>query len=101
MRKILASLLVVLSSCTYDTAPVVVPPSGYPEQVEKIIIARCATEGCHTAVSKGAAAGLDLETWDAMFEGTRAGAVVIPHRPDFSPLLYFTNVDSTIGIVAK
>lgn len=96
-------ILVLLSACKYDTAvqPVSEVKSGYPSQVEKIILTRCAVEGCHTPKDKSAAAGLDLATWNAMFEGTNNGAVVIPHRPDFSTLLYFTNVDSTLGIVAQ
>jgi YVTN family beta-propeller protein len=96
-------LLLGFASCKYDTAedPAPVAVTGYPDQVEKIIISKCATEGCHTTQSKAAAAGLDLETWSAMFEGTNNGAIVIPHRPDFSTLLYFTNVDSMLGIFTQ
>jgi len=86
-----------ISGCTYDTLEK--DESQYPTEVAKIITTKCATPGCHNTTSKDAAAGLDLSSWDAMFVGTNNGAVTIPGRIDFSTLLYFTNTDSTQGIV--
>ncbi len=95
-----AIVLVLLSSCTYDQyEPVVVTSSGYPTEVESIIVGKCATAGCHNTISKNAAAGLDLSNWEVMFEGTNNGAVTIPYRSDFSTICYFTNVDSALGLV--
>jgi YVTN family beta-propeller protein len=101
MRKFWWIFIFVLSACRNDNVEEMMPKAstGFPADVEKIIVAKCAAEGCHTPQSKAAAAGLDLATWSAMFEGTNNGAVVIPRRADFSTLLYFTNVDSTLGLV--
>ena len=99
-RLILAVVCLFLYGCKYDKYEALVPSNnGYPPEVEKIIIGKCSTPGCHTTISKNAAAGLDLSSWDVMFDGTSNGAVVIPYRSDFSTLCYFTNVDSTLGLV--
>ena len=104
MKFIFPALFIALlfSSCRNDKVEDMIPPetSGYPAEVDNIIITRCATEGCHNEQSKDAAAGLDLSTWKAAFNGTNNGSVVIPGRPDFSTLLYFTNVDSSLGLVS-
>lgn len=91
-------LFLIVSSCRYDVyeAPAV---TNYPDDVAIIITGKCATAGCHNEVSSIGAAGLDLSTWEACYRGTNNGAVVIPRRPDFSTLLYFTNTDSTKGLV--
>ena len=95
-------LLLAFSGCTYDTFDDTVSVStGYPPAVENIVIGKCATAGCHNTASKDAAAGLDLSSWEVMFNGTNNGAVTIPYRSDFSLMCYYTNVDSTIGIVAQ
>lgn len=62
------------------------------------MINKCATSGCHNSLSKDAAAGLNLESWETMFEGSRNGPVVIPYRDDFSSLLFFTNTYDDLGI---
>ncbi len=73
----------------------------YPPEINEIIIGKCATAGCHNQTSKDAAAGLDLSTWQAMFNGTRNGAVTIPFSPQHSPLFYFINTDSMAGVVQQ
>ena len=78
MKKIAALLLLSLTcGCKYDVyeEPLV---TNYPDNVSKIMTDNCATSGCHNATSKDGAAGLDLSTWDAMFDGTNNGAVTIP-----------------------
>jgi YVTN family beta-propeller protein len=97
---LLFSFGLFLSSCRYDVyeAPVV---SNYPDDVDAIITGKCATAGCHNDVSSVGAAGLDLSTWESLYKGTTNGAVVIPRRTDFSTLLYFTNTDSTKGLVVQ
>jgi len=84
-------------SCTYDKAEPSYEDSGFPNEIGKIIIQKCATAGCHNEQSKDGAAGLSLASWDKMFEGSRAGAVVIPYRPDFSTLIYYINTYQEIG----
>lgn len=75
--------------------------TDYPEEVEAIIIKNCATAGCHNGTSKAGAGGLDLSTWDRLFEGGNGGSVVVPYRPDFSTLFYYTNTDSNLGLVLE
>lgn len=103
LRKLLpVVLLFLIPSCVYDKFDTVVPVStGYPSHIEPIIVGKCATAGCHNTASKDAAAGLDLSNWEVMFNGTNNGAVVIPYRSDYSTLCYFTNVDSTLGLVVQ
>jgi YVTN family beta-propeller protein len=92
--------LLFFASCRYDVyeAPVV---TNYPDDVDAIITGKCATAGCHNDVSSVGAAGLDLSTWEACYRGTNNGAIVIPRRSDFSTMLYFTNTDSTKGLVVQ
>ncbi len=73
--------------------------NGYPLEVGKIIINKCATAGCHTDKSKEAAAGLSLESWTSLFQGSRNGnTAVIPFRADLSFLMYFSNTYNDLGI---
>ncbi len=91
--------LLVLATCTKDVGKLQssVKEHHYPEQIANIILNKCATSGCHNQISKDAAAGLNLETWNTLFEGSRGGAVVIPYRTDFSTLLFYTNSYSQFG----
>src|SRR5258706_91295 len=69
----------------------------YPDNVGEIFINTCAVAGCHNTASKEAAGGLDMSSWDKMFEGGHNNEPVIPYRTDFSYLMYFINTDSTTG----
>ncbi len=86
-------------SCKYDKIEVVADSTGYPAEVENILINKCATSGCHNAQSYLSCGKLSFETWDKMFEGGSSGAVAIPFRPDYSTLLFFTNTDTSKGLV--
>jgi DNA-binding beta-propeller fold protein YncE len=95
-----ASFFIFLfQSCTYEKADVDIEHTGYPLTVENIIVNKCATTGCHNNESYLSSSGLNLVSWDKMFEGNTGGAVAIPFRPDFSTLCYFTNTDSSKGLV--
>ncbi|MFK7808295.1 MAG: YncE family protein [Saprospiraceae bacterium] len=72
---------------------------GYPAEVSQIITTKCATAGCHNDISRVAAAGLSMKTWDRLFEGSRGGSAVVPYRTDQSFLLFFVNTDPEKGIV--
>lgn len=72
--------------------------TGYPADIERIIVDKCATSGCHNNASYKAAGGLNLTTWEQLFNGGTTGAVVIPYRPDFSTLCYYTNTDTNLGV---
>lgn len=94
----LLATLSMACSCTWDNFEELSQKSGYPAEIEEIIVTSCAVSGCHTDKSRDAAAGLSLETWDRMFEGGRGGATVIPYRSDYSTLFYYVNTDSTLGL---
>lgn len=92
------SLLIAFSaaSCKRDE---LTAPSHFPAEVEAILVQNCATEGCHTAQGADLAGGLNLETWEGLFKGTRGGSAVVPYAPEMSYLLYSINTDSTVGPV--
>lgn len=94
-------VLSVFLSCTKDVGKNKLDSGehGYPDAVAQIMINKCATSGCHNTKSKDAAAGLNLETWSDLFKGSRAGAVVIPYRTDFSTLIYYTNSFNQYGTI--
>jgi YVTN family beta-propeller protein len=88
---LLAAGVSVIFSCRKDEPAVDLEASGFPSAVGKIILGKCATAGCHNDISYEANAGLNLSSWDKMFEGGRGGACVIPYRPDFSTCMFFVN----------
>jgi len=97
------SLLIVgitLHACKPDDPVIDIEASSYPGEVGKLILTKCATKGCHNDKSKEGAAGLNLETWDKLFEGTRNGAAVIPFSPAQSTLFLFTNTYAHLGVSA-
>lgn len=91
-------LILLLSACTKDVGRID-DGSLYPAPVSKIMSTRCAITGCHNTISREAAAGLSLKTWESAFEGSRNGAVIIPFRPDFSTLCFYTNSFPEMGPV--
>ncbi|MDP1801954.1 MAG: YncE family protein [Bacteroidota bacterium] len=99
---ILVVLLIIITllfalSCRKDIGKIDLSDKGYPQEIGEIIVKKCATSGCHDDISKEAAGGLSLTSWEKMFEGSRGGAVVIPFRPDYSTLIYYTNSYSEFG----
>ena len=95
LNFILVSLL-LFTSCVKDNDKI--DTADYPEQVGKIIKGRCATSGCHNSASSEAAGGLNLTTWNDLFNGTRNGPAVVPFRADYSLLSYYVNSFSDLGI---
>lgn len=100
-RSVAAVLLLatLLGACAYDKEADLY--HGYPEEVGAILRTRCATTGCHNAQSADACAGLNLETWEALFHGSRGGSAVIPYSPEMSFLLYAVNTDSAQGPILR
>lgn len=86
-----------LSGCKVDSPIIDVDGSGYPEEVGKIVLTKCAISGCHNNKSKDGAAGLSLLTWENLFEGTRNGAAVIPYSHTQSTFFLFTNTYTDQG----
>lgn len=87
----------ILYSCTKDKGKSDYSGAGFPQEIGEIIIKKCATAGCHNDVSRKAAAGVSLISWDRMFEGSVSGAIVIPYRPDLSTFIYYVNSYSEFG----
>lgn len=87
-------------SCTKDKFSSL-DTSCYPEAVGEILTKKCATSGCHNSQSAGNANGLDYSSWDNMFKGGKNGSSVIPYSADLSYMLYFCNVDTTLGIALE
>lgn len=86
------------SGCKQDVPAIDPVSSGYPDDVAQIILQSCAVRGCHTGTSVGAAAGLDLTTWDDMMRGDKGGAAVIPYSHEYSTLFMFTNTYPDLGV---
>lgn len=84
------------SNCTHEKG---IPDyQNFPDDIGKIIYTKCATAGCHNDISKGAAGGLSMESWDKLFEGGTGSACVIPYRSDYSTLFYYINTYSDLGV---
>jgi DNA-binding beta-propeller fold protein YncE len=101
----LASCLALfsVSSCKHEQDEDVaiqeaIKNSKYPDNVAEIFVRRCATSGCHDNISKDAAAGLSMITWDELFKGGNGGAVVIPFRADQSTLMYYVNHSGLLSL---
>ena len=94
---VLATLISsVLTDCKYDKGT---PDyNGYPNDVGKIIVNKCATSGCHNDLSKDGSGGLSMQSWDKMFEGGNNSASVIPYRHDFSTTCYVINTYPDLGV---
>ena len=98
LAGIISSL--VITSCVHPSQGVIVGPDGnYPADVSAIIMNKCAISGCHNQASYKNANGLLLDTWAHLFDGGDNGAEVIAYSPDYSPLLYITNTDTSNGQV--
>jgi YVTN family beta-propeller protein len=100
MWKIIVIIITVfpwVSGCMKDSTQTSNPT--YSPEVEEIISTKCSTSGCHNSISKDAAGGLSLSTWDELFMGGNGGSVVIPYRPDQSWLMYYINTDTSRGVV--
>jgi YVTN family beta-propeller protein len=72
--------------------------SNFPVEVEKIIITKCATIGCHNDKSFQNAANLNLSSWSKMVQGGVSGSVVIPYFVEQSSLFQFVNTYSNLGL---
>ncbi|MFM9028531.1 MAG: YncE family protein [Bacteroidota bacterium] len=103
-RILIATCLIAslssVSGCRDKTQPQP-DTSGYPSEVADIILTRCATTGCHNSANAANAAGIDLSSWNKMFDAGRNGNSVIPYSSDYSYLLYSINTDTNLGPVLE
>lgn len=98
IKYCLVACCLVAASCKHEAFnPLPSGDGNYPEDIAKIILTKCATTGCHNDASHTGAGGLNLTTWDKLFDGGNTGAAVIPYRCDFSTLCFYTNTDSSLG----
>lgn len=67
---------------------------NFPAEVSRILIYKCANEGCHDAAGAVNAAKLRLDSWEELFKGSSHGAVVVPYSTKYSTLLYYVNQES-------
>jgi DNA-binding beta-propeller fold protein YncE len=99
MRLLLVfACLWAFGACRRDAVVIDQSASGYPADVGKILLTKCAVPGCHSKQSAINAGGLDLSSWSAMLKGTNSGSAVIPYQPDFSTLFLFSNSYPTLGL---
>ncbi len=92
--------LIVLSCVHKPSNREIIPDGNYPTEIAEILVAKCAVSGCHNAASYANADNILLDTWEHLFLGSNSGAIVVPYNTQNSPLLYFVNTDSTLGLVA-
>ena len=91
-------IVLTICSCKKDPRFFDASASGYPVEVAEIVLAKCAVEGCHNSISKDAAAGLDLTSWESLFKGTRNGVAVIPFWHKQSTMFLFCNTYNDLGV---
>ncbi len=88
-------------SCKKDKPVSYLIAHDYPAEVREIFLTKCSTAGCHNTLSKDAASGLDLSSWEKLFEGGRNGASVLPYQSEFSFLFSFLNTYPELGGMLK
>lgn len=101
IRHLFCFILLLFGGCTHKPHTADTTVSNYPDEVRTIILNKCAVSGCHNDLSYIGADGLNLTTWAGLFKGSGTGAAVIPYRPDFSSLCYFTNTYTDLGIALQ
>ena len=91
--------IICATSCKHKAAVNVTPAAGnYPDSISKLLVNKCTNAGCHNQASYQNAGQLLLDTWAHMLQGGTSGAVVVAYNTTYSPLLYYCNPDSTLGI---
>lgn len=91
------SILFIANSCKHKPFPAPEPGidtvnwGGYPTEIGRIFLTKCATAGCHNQASYTLAGNLLMDTWTHLFDGGGNGAAVVAYNSDYSPLLYFIN----------
>ncbi len=89
--------LIYFSSCKKPCSDRPMFYAGYPKEVGKIIINKCATTGCHDATSFEGAGNLDLSSYAHLFASKNSNSPVVPFSPERSPLLHFVNTYDELG----
>ena len=96
------TVVACVTSCVHKPQVQVVPANGdYPDAIANIILTKCTNSGCHNQASYQNAAGLLLDTWAHMFQGSVYGAEVVAYNTQYSTLLYYCNSYDTTDIRAN
>ncbi len=90
------AITILMPVCSMDPYPVD-PDSAYPREVGEIVLSKCAVSGCHNNLSAHACAGIDMSSWNKLFEGGNSNSSVIPYRPDQSFLFFAINTFPDLG----
>jgi hypothetical protein len=77
-------IMLAVMSCSKEKVIAPTDETTYYTDVKPIFSVKCATAGCHAGAAP--AAGLSMETYDAIVVGSVHGSVVIPGKADASPL---------------
>ncbi len=86
----------ILFGCKHEP---VLPDTDYPASIEKIMVAKCATSGCHNNTSYQNAANLNLTNMSGAMRGGVSGSVLIPFSVSQSSLLQFINTYEDLGLM--
>jgi len=97
----LFTIAVLLGTCKVDKSIIKKNGGDYPDAIGEIVLNKCAVSGCHNDISKEAASGLSLVSWNKLFEGTRNGAAVIPYSHKQSTMFLFCNTYNDLGAAVK
>ncbi len=82
MRKLFLAVAFLLTACSGFAQNAATPPDLYRDYIQPLFQSSCLP--CHNARAKQG--GLDLSTREGMLKGSEHGPVVLPGKPDLSPL---------------
>ena len=93
--------VISITSCVHKPQVQIVPANGnYPDSIANIFLTKCTNAGCHNQASYQNAAGLLLDTWEHLFQGSISGAEVVAYSASYSPLLYYCNAYDSADVIA-
>lgn len=110
VRSVLALLPMTATTCCVvgcgdnptDPPPIVIPGPGeaivYSRHIEPIWITSCSGSQCHVG---GKGAGLAMDSWNQLMEGSDNAGMVVPFAAHRSHLFQHINTDTTLGPIAE
>ncbi len=109
MRRIITFILLAvfaglacITSCVHKPQVLIIPPNGnFSDSIANIFLTKCTNAGCHNQASYQNAAGLLLDSWEHLFQGSVSGAEVVAYNTVYSPLLYYCNAYDTSDITVS
>lgn len=94
----ICTLIFLTTSACEHNGPDPVVESNYPVNIGEIVMASCATSGCHVAPNPPV--DLNLSTWTGAMAGSDFGAVLIPGSPEWSHFIQHINTFDDLGVRA-